>query len=96
MVERVVEKIVRERLKGELYTETTGVIPVSFYTVLSENGASAILFCFFNSIKAAEKAVAEFEEEVRKEIEEMAMLKARLRILKADREIFERNGIGVV
>ncbi len=97
LAEKVVERLVEEKLKNGLYTETTGTVPVSFSTVVSENGTSAILLCFTeNNAVLAEKAIKELHETLRKEIDELAKLKARLQVLKSDRDVFERNGIEVV
>ncbi|KUK07740.1 MAG: hypothetical protein XD48_0075 [Archaeoglobus fulgidus] len=96
--EEVVERVVSERLgQGQLYTPSTGTIPLSFHAVTSENGTSAILLCFTNeNAEAAAKAVSELQNSLQDEIRELARLKERLQVLKSDREIFARNGIEVV
>lgn len=96
--EEVVERVVAERLgQGQLYTPSTGTIPLSFHAVTSENGTSAILLCFTNeNAEAAAKVISELQNSLQDEIRELAMLKARLQFLKSDREIFARNGIEVV
>lgn len=96
--EAVVERLVEEKLKsGFLYTETTGSIPLSFHTTLSENGSSAILLCFSEEVAIeAVKAIRQLEAELRSEIEQLSMLKARLQLLRAGNDAFARNGIEVV
>ncbi len=96
--EAVVERVVAERLgDGQIYTPSTGAIPLSFHAVTSENGTSAILLCFTdNNAELVVRAIKELKSSLQEEIQELTKLKARLQFLKSDREVFTKNGIEVI